>query len=232
MDEMELAWLLPTALQVVSLAMALGVLGLGYERATREKVSFIGALEQGHLISWLALAGVIFSIGLGLTQVSWGYKTSAIALAVILSGLALTAQREKSVVKTKATKQRPTIKSFGRFLLKAYLVVFLLLILVWGINLSWHAVHLYQLAKSLQADPTQVRSDTIVSLIGEATYDINAIQQQLSPLFPIFTTLQGLPIAGQYLGQIEPLRRYADGRAHAGSEIALGLEPLLEKSSN
>ena len=102
-----------------------------------------------------------------------------------------------------------------------------MLILVWGIHLGWHTVHLLGLARNIQSDPTQIQPDTIVSLIEDAAGDVDAIQQDLTPLFPIFNTLQGVPGAGPYLGQVEPLVRYADGLAQAGKEIATGLEPLL-----
>ena len=105
-----------------------------------------------------------------------------------------------------------------------------MLILAWGIDLGWHTVHLLGLARSLQGDPTQIQPDTIVSLMEDAADDVGAIHQELSPLFPIFNTLQVLPGAGPYLSQVEPLVRYAAGLTQAGKEIALGLEPLLEES--
>ena len=131
-----------------------------------------------------------------------------------------------------SSKQKPTIKSIGKLLLKIYLGIFLVLILVWGVNLGWHVVNLYGLAKKLQADPTQIQAGTIVPLIEEAARDIGAIHGQLRPLFPIFNALQGLPGVGAYFGQFEPLLTYSNGLAQAGKEIALGLEPLLEETTN
>ena len=46
MNDLELAWLVPTALQVLGLAIALGVLGFAYEGATRERKPLAGALEE------------------------------------------------------------------------------------------------------------------------------------------------------------------------------------------
>lgn len=131
---------------------------------------------------------------------------------------------------SETSTQKPTKKSLGKLLLKLYLGVFLVLILVWGINLGWHAVHLLVIARSLQDNPTQIEPAKILSLTEDAAGDIGVIHQQLSPLFPIFNALHGLPGIGPYLGQVEPLISYADGLAQAGNEIALGLEPLLEES--
>jgi hypothetical protein len=127
-------------------------------------------------------------------------------------------------------KRRPTIKSIGKLLLKIYLGIFLVLILVWGIHLGWHVVHLLGLARSLQGDPSQIQLDTIVQLVEDAAGDIGAIYHELNPLFPIFNALQSLPGAGPYLGQVEPLLRYVDGLAQVGKEIAVGFEPLIEES--
>ncbi len=126
---------------------------------------------------------------------------------------------------------RSTKKALGKLFVMIYLGVFLVLILVWGLNIGWHAVHLYKLARSVQGDPTQIRSDTIVPLVKDVAGDINSIYASLSPLFPFFNALQGLPGVGPYLGQAEPLLTYADGLSQAGNEIALGLGPLLDKST-
>ena len=77
-------------------------------------------------------------------------------------------------------------------------------------------------------DAGQIQTDEIVPLIHDAAGDVGAIQQELSPLYPIFNILQGIPKVGDYLGQVEPLLAYADGLAQAGNEIAVGFEPLLE----
>jgi hypothetical protein len=129
-----------------------------------------------------------------------------------------------------ANKQRPTIKTIGKLLVKICLGIFLVLILVWGIHLGWHAVHLMVLARSLTSDISQIQPDNIVSLVEDAAGDVSAINQQVSPLFPIFNALHGLPGIGQYLGQVEPLLKYVDRLALAGKEIAFGLDPLLDKA--
>jgi hypothetical protein len=95
MQDLDLVWLLPTVLQVIGLAVGLGVLGLAYERAVQEQKSFAAALEQGHEIRWLALAGVIFAAGMLFTHTGWVYKAAAIALAVLLIALAWTSPGRK-----------------------------------------------------------------------------------------------------------------------------------------
>ena len=119
-------------------------------------------------------------------------------------------------------KQKPTLKSISWLLAKVFFIVFLLLILVWWINLGWHAVHLYGLARSIQEDPSQIQADKIPSLAEEAAGDVDSIYNQLSPLFPIFNSFQALPVVGPYLGQIEPLMSYANGLTQAEKRSSWG----------
>jgi len=229
MNALDLVWLVPTALQVVGLAIGLGALGLGYERATRERKSFPLAMEKGHQTRWLALAGVIFTAGLCFTQMSWGYKAMAILLTALLIGLALTTPKGELINVRQKAKQGQIEKISGRRVVKTVLGVTLLIVLAWGIHLGWHTVHLLVLARSVQEKPVQIKPDTIVPLISDAADDVGAIRQELNPLLPILNILRGIPGVGQYLGQIEPLVSYADGLAQAGKEIALGLEPMMEE---
>ncbi len=90
MEDLELAWLVPTALQVIGLAIGLSVLGLVYERATRKRVSFLRVLEERYEIRWLAMASVIFATGVSFSGMGWITKGIAIALGVLLIGLAIT----------------------------------------------------------------------------------------------------------------------------------------------
>jgi hypothetical protein len=71
MNDLELRWLIPTTLQVIGLAIGLGVLGFVYEGAQREKKSFIGTLDEGYWSRWLALAGVFATKVL---HMSWGTR--------------------------------------------------------------------------------------------------------------------------------------------------------------
>ena len=230
MNDLELAWLIPTTLQVIGLAMALGVLGFAYEGTRRERKPLVAALEEGHRTWWLALAGVVFAGGMGFTQASWGYKGVAGVLAAVLIGLAWTSRRDVSVGRMKVARGKPTVKSMVMLGVKIWLGIFLVMVVAWGISLGWHALHLYGLVREVMRDASQIQTDEIVPLVHDAAGDIGAIQQELSPLYPIFNILQGIPKVGDYLGQVEPLLAYADGLAQAGNEIALGLEPLLEGS--
>jgi len=94
MEDLELAWLVPNALQVIGLAIGLSVLGLVYERAMQKRASLIKELEQGHEIRWLAIASVIFATGVSFTGMGWVTKGLAIALGIFLIGLALTAPQK------------------------------------------------------------------------------------------------------------------------------------------
>ncbi len=232
MAGLDLGWLIPTALQVLGLAIGLGVVGFGYEHAIRGRNLFTDELTQGTMAGWLAVAGVIFSIGMALGESAWIYKVIAILLAVLLIGLVWTAPRTKQVESIKKPRQKPTLKSIAWLVARIYIGIFVLLILLWGFNLSLHAVHLYGLAKSVQSDPSQIKADQIVPLAEAASGDVGSIYNQLRPLFPIFNNLQGLPGIGGYLGQVEPLISYINGLAQAANEIVKGLEPMLGNSSD
>ena len=155
MNDLNLEWLVPTALQVIGLAMALGVLGFAYEEARRERKSLVGALEEGYRTWWLAVSSLVFAFGIGFTQVGWWYKVVTGLLAVILIGLALTSKQVVRVEVKKATREKLTVKSMVMLGVKIWLGILLVLILVWGISLGWHALHLYGLAR--EAMRSQVR---------------------------------------------------------------------------
>ena len=127
--------------------------------------------------------------------------------------------------------KRSTRKHLARRLIFIYLGIFLALILAWGIIIGWHASHLYSLARTLQAESTQINPETLLAVTTDAAGDISAIRQLLDPLVPVFNTFQGLPGIGPYFGQIEPVLIYADKLAEAGTELVLGLDPILNDSS-
>ena len=127
--------------------------------------------------------------------------------------------------------KRITRKHLARRLIFIYLGIFLALILAWGIIIGWHAYHLYSLARTLQAELTQINPETLLSVTTDAAGDISAIRQLLDPLLPVFNTFQGIPGIGPYFGQIEPVLTYADKLAEAGTELVLGLDPILNDSS-
>jgi uncharacterized membrane protein (DUF441 family) len=97
MDNMELSWLIPTALQVTGLALGLAILGFGYYSAIQEGKSFKSEVTRSSKASWLAFAGVIFAAGIVFNQIPWGYKATTIVLAILLVGLAWTAPREQGL---------------------------------------------------------------------------------------------------------------------------------------
>ena len=231
MDSMELTWLISTALEVTSLAIGLAVIGFGYDSAIQEGKSFISELTQGAMARWLAFAAVTFTAGIVFTRIPFGYKATASVLAMLLIGLAWTAPRAQPVAEAKSPKSKPTLKSVSWLLVRIYIGIFLLMVMVWGINLGWHAGHLYKLAKSIQANPNQIQIDKIPSLVEEVAGDVSTIYNQLNPLFPVFNGLRAVPGVGPYLGQVEPLLNYANGMAQAGNELTLGLKPLLEDTN-
>ncbi len=133
---------------------------------------------------------------------------------------------------TTNARQKPSAKSIFTIILKIYLGIFLVLILVWVINLGWHVFDLYSVARSALADPGSVQTSSLVPLVGKASGDIDTIYRQLKPLSPVFNALHGLPWLGQYLGQVDPVITYMDGISQAGNEVVLGLAPLLETSQS
>ncbi len=231
MNDLELQWLIPTLVQVVGAAVVLGVLGLSYEESAREGRSLVWVLEEGAKVRWLAVGGVIFALGMAVTRVEWVVKGVALALAVVLVGLAWTSAGRERTFSGQVVRNKLTIRS--RLLLagKVWLAIICLLVLVWGIYLGWHAYNLYRLVKDVQSNLSQLQLDEILPKVEEAAGDVRAIHKALEPLFPMFNALEGVPRLGEYLGQVGPLMIYINGLAQAGNEIITGLEPLLGGAS-
>lgn len=122
-----------------------------------------------------------------------------------------------------------TPQKIFKLAIKLYLAIFIVVILVWGINLAWHMFDLYRLAKNLQNDPGQITTKNSVAWVESASGDIGTIYNQLNPLFPVFNALQKIPWVGPYLGQVDPLLSFTNSLSQAGKEIALGLSPLLDQ---
>jgi Protein of unknown function (DUF4012) len=133
---------------------------------------------------------------------------------------------------TEKAGEKSTTTTRLKLFIKLYFVVFFVLVLIWGILLGFHLVSLYRLANSLRDNPSLLQTQDIVSTVNEATNNINAIYGQLRPLFPVVNAMQGVPLVGRYLGQVEPLLTYMDSVARAGNEIILATEPLLDKESS
>jgi hypothetical protein len=227
MNDLNLAWLIPTLMQTGGLAIALGVLGFSYERAMQDRKPFWGLLVHGAGAGWLALAGVIFALGVGFTQAPWIIKVMVILLAIVLVGLAVKALALWKVDRSRVSKPRRTARSIGLFLAKIWLGILFTLLVAWAIHLGWHAYHLYGLARSLEGELSQLKVQDMLPMVGAAAEDVRSIDGELRPLFPVFNALHSLPGIGPYLGQIDPLLSYADGLTQAGDEIVKGLEPLL-----
>jgi hypothetical protein len=228
MNSVEWAWLVSTGLEVVGLAMALGVLGFTYEGGLRERKPFAAALEEGHRAGWLAAGVMIFAVGLCFTKVGWGYKVIALALGALMAVMARPSYgREKSV--TDATVKRSAAQRKSR-LWYAWIIggVILLFVVGWAAHLGWHTIRLVETVRGTQNDPSQIKMESIVPLVDQSAGDIEAIHRDLRPFFPILSVLKGLPGIGPSLSQVEPMVTYADSIAQAGKELSLGLVPLLE----
>jgi len=229
MGSQDLAWLIPTGLEVLGLAIALGVLGLEYEDAMRKKKPLAEVLAENHRAGWLAAGVAVFALGLCFTKMGWGYKVTALVLGGLMVVLARpSAEKEKAVKQKTAETSGAGRKPKYRY---AWLIAGIVVLLVgaWGWHLGWHTLSLVRAVGSVQADPDQVGMENVIPLVGQASSDLRAIHQDLRPLFPMLGIFKALPGIGPLLGQVEPLVTYADSLALAGKEISLGLAPLLEE---
>ncbi len=232
MNDLQLSWLLPTIIQSTGIGLALGIFGFIYEDMLLNKKPFFIVLGQGSKIYWLAVSAALFALGLGFSRAHWIAKDLAIALAAVLLEIAWLIKRNGTPYRKVVTKARLTFKSVALRVGPAVVGIVLLLVLVWVLDLGWHAYHLYGLARDFQQNPTQLTPQSLPPLVGSVSGDVHSLHTGLRPLFPIFNALQALPQVGPYLGQVDPLLTYADGLAQAGEEILTGLEPLLEGADN
>jgi hypothetical protein len=232
MNDLQLTWLIPTLTQVLGAALALSILGFTYDSATHEHKPFISKLAESGRLIWLAMAAMIFALGISFTRAGWGIKGIAIALAVLLVALFLSIRKGGDTYRTLVTRQKITAQAIALALAKAWLAIFALLIVIWGAHLGWRVYHLYSLAKEVQSNPNQLQVENLVPMVKSAADDIGTLHANLSPLFPIFNALHRLPFIGIYLGQVDPLLTYANGLAQAGDEMVTGLEPLLADKDN
>jgi hypothetical protein len=226
MNMIDYWWFISMLLQIFGAALTLGVLGLVYDAAIREKKSVMITLVESGREKWLTLGAMFFAIGLYFTRAGWGIKGIAIILTLVLMGITWNPVSRQVTYKAQIKLHKVTLKTITLLAGKAWLCVFLLLALAWGIHLGWHTYHLFRLAKNLQGEINQLQVDDIVPFVNSAADDISTIDGNLKPFYPIFSTLGGLPVIGPYLGQIDPLLTYADGIAQAGKEMLVGLEPL------
>jgi hypothetical protein len=232
MNELDLAWLVPVSIQVLGSAIALAVLGFAYENGLRDKNPFLHSLGRPARLAWLAVAAGIFAIGFGLTHAPWEAKACAIFLVIALLGLVIVSRGASGDYPKSVRRAKLTARSVVLLAAQLWLGVFVILAMAWALHLGWHIYHLAKSARSLVNSMAPLQVETILPLVAPAAADVQAIDEQIRPLFPLFNTLQGLPWVGPYLGQVDPLLTYADGLARAGDEIVSGLAPLLEPGAN
>ena len=225
MSDLQLEWLIPTLVQVLGLAIIFSVFGLSFDTAGREKKPLLSVISGASPMKGLAFGAVVLAAGVGFSDTSWLAKAAALALAGLLLVEALGVK--------KRLEQRPRISSKILLLTigKVCLGILLLLFVVWGVHLGWHVVHLYGIANNLKSNLSQFQVQDIAPLVKDAADDMDAVQADLRPLFPVFNALQGLPVIGKYMDQLDPLLTYADDLAQAGEAIVAGLEPLLENQT-
>ena len=232
MNDLQLYWLIPTLVQVLGVAVIVAVLGFAYAAFVTRKQPIISYLSQVWQLRGLAFGAIVFTVGMGFTRVGWGAKALAISLAVLLAALSLGVHRRDQSYRSQVSRQRISVKAVIITIGQVWLGIFLLLIIIWGVHLGWHAYHLYGLVRGVQSNLDQMQVEDLPPMVSSAAEDIDTIHRDLRPLFPIFNAMQGLPAIGAYLGQVDPLLTYADGLAQAGNEIVTELEPLLAGSAD
>lgn len=123
-------------------------------------------------------------------------------------------------------------RSYIKLIVTIYLVVFLGVILLWVGHLGWHTIHLFNLVNNIKVQLLGANPDALILKIEQVAEDTRSIHQDLAPFMPVFNALQGVPLLGPYLGQVEPLVTYIDDLAQAGNEISKGLAPLLDMTQD
>ena len=111
-------------------------------------------------------------------------------------------------------------------------VLLLFALLAWLGHLVFHGIRLARTGQETQQmlESGNFDAQNAGSLLRRAAGDLTAIHGDLSPLFPVFNRLTGIPWFGRYLGQIEPILEYAMGLCQGGDRIfqsagKLWLEP-------
>ncbi len=95
----------------------------------------------------------------------------------------------------------------------------------------WHGFGMLRVLRSLEsmaeegAGFDQYRQGT--ELLRRAEKHSTALRLGLTPLFPIFNLLEGIPVVGKPLGQVEPVIIYASNLAGAVNRTLEGIAPIL-----
>jgi len=112
--------------------------------------------------------------------------------------------------------------------IKIALVIIVVLIIGWGVHLSWHSYQLLQLLVQLRDNPESIQVEAAGEIIINGADHINVIYKDSAFIFPVTDRLGWVPWLGPYLNQIRPLTTFADGLAQAGAHIFIGITPLFE----
>ena len=84
------------------------------------------------------------------------------------------------------------IKAALKLALSIYLGIFLGLCGVWLVNLGRHVIRLNQLVQEVPSELNLAKADSLVSLVEEVAVEVNAIKEQVEPLFPVLKALEGI----------------------------------------
>jgi len=116
------------------------------------------------------------------------------------------------------------------------LITLILLILPWVVDLYRDIELLGWMVNADQALIKQgvdrIDPKTATDLAAQTAFYCAEVQRDLEPLFPLFKKIAVLPLVGPYLGQVEPLTRYAVDLSLAGVSMAFVVQPLLEDTGN
>lgn len=116
------------------------------------------------------------------------------------------------------------------------LITLILLILPWVVDFYRDIELLGWIVNADQALIQQgmevIDPQAATDLAAQTAFYCAEVQRDLEPLFPLLKDLTVLPLVGPYLGQVEPLTRYAVDLSLAGASMAFVVQPLLEDTGN
>jgi hypothetical protein len=201
------------ALWITGLSLIFSAVGIAYDSAVEQRHSLLQVLRRAAYQFTIDFAMVLFCFGVsGLAKTPWERYVWALIGFSFLFSAGYRLERKKRIT-----------------VLRYFLAIFLACFLVWSTNLGWHAWRLVDLARRVQADPGKITPQEALPLLESAGIDLSAIRQDLSPLFPVFNVMKGLPNLGPTLGQVEPWVAFADELAQTGKSVATGLDPIINK---